>query len=99
MIAEVSRELGVCPEYQRLLSKCQEALFSWQQHAALISRNTRLGHRVTAELRRLQSNYKRTYALLERHEHGCPDCQYVSKIGGLDFESMSSALTLYRRSA
>jgi hypothetical protein len=99
MIAEASRELGVCPEYQSLLSRCQEALFSWQQHAALISRNARLGHGVTAELRRLESNYKQAYALLDRHEHECPDCQYVSKIGGLDFESMSSALTLYRRSA
>lgn len=99
MTAEVSRERGVCPEYQRLLNKCRDALCSWQQHAALISRNTRMGQRVTAELRRLESNYKRAYAVLDRHEHGCPDCQYISKISGLDFESMSSALTFYRRSA
>jgi hypothetical protein len=37
--------------------------------------------------------------LLDRHEHSCPDCQYVSKIAGLDFECMSSALSSYRRSA
>jgi len=98
-MAGVSRERGVCPEYQRLLNKCQDALFSWQQHAALISRNTRMGQKVTADLRRLESTYKRAYAELERHEHACPDCQYVSNVGGLDFESMSSALTYYRRSA
>ena len=95
----VSRELGVCPEYQRLLNECQEALFSWQQRAALIARNTQVGPKATAEVRRLQSNYRRAYALLDRHEHACADCQYVSKISGLDFECMSSALDLTRRSA
>ena len=95
----VSRELGVCPEYQKLLSECQEALSSWQQRAALIARNSRVGPKATAELRRLQSNYKRAYTLLDRHEHGCADCQYVAKISGLDFECMSSALGLSRSSA
>jgi len=48
---------------------------------------------------RLQTNYARAYALLESHEHTCRTCQYVSKIGGLDFESMSSVLNQRRRSA
>ena len=95
----ISRELGVCPEYQKLLNECQKALVSWQQRAALIARNTRVGPRAAVELRQLQSNYKRAYTLLDRHEHRCADCQYVSKISGLDFECMSSALNLYRRSA
>jgi hypothetical protein len=29
---------------------------------------------------------------LESHEQFCQHCQYVSKVGGLDFESMASAL-------
>ena len=95
----ISRELGVCPEYQKLLSQCQEALSSWQQRAAFIQRNSRVGHKGATELRRLQSSYKRAYVLLDRHEHACPDCQYVSKISGLDFECMSSALDQHRRSA
>lgn len=93
------RELGVCPEYQKLLNKCQEALTSWQQRAALITRNSQVGNKATVELRRLQSNYKRAYSLLDRHEHACPNCQYVSKIAGLDFECMTTALNTYRRSA
>ena len=95
----VSRELGVCPEYQKLLNECQEALSSWQRRAALIARNSLVGPKAAAELRRLQSNYKRAYSLLDRHEQSCADCQYVSKISGLDFECMSSALDLSRRSA
>jgi hypothetical protein len=98
-MTEISTRSGVCPEYQRLLSACQTALASWQQQTALISRNTVLGHRAAAEMKRLQSVYKRAYLCLERHEHSCPNCQYVAKIAGLDFESMSSALTFYRRSA
>ena len=95
----MSRELGVCPEYQRLLGQCQAALSSWQQRSAFIAKNSRVGNRATLELKRLQSSYKRAYALLDRHEQACPDCQYISKIAGLDFECMSSALDLYRRSA
>lgn len=98
-MAAVSRELGICPEYRKLLTVCQEALASWQHRAALIGKNTNPGHKAASELRQLQSNYKRAYALLDDHEHTCPDCQYVSKIAGLDFECMSSALNQYRRSA
>jgi hypothetical protein len=98
-MAGVSTGRDVCPQYEKLLSNCQEALSSWQQSAALISRNTRLGRNATAELKRLEANYRRAYAMLDGHEHACPDCQYVSKIAGLDFECMASALNLYRRSA
>ena len=98
-MAAVSRELGICPEYRRLLANCQEALVTWQQRAALIAKNTHPGRKATVELRQLQSNYKRAYASLDRHERSCPDCQYISKIAGLDFECMSGALTQYRRSA
>ena len=97
-MTEASAGPGVCPEYQRLLSICQEALSSWQQRTTLISKNTRIGQKAAAELKHLQAYYRRTHALLDRHEHSCPDCQYVSKIAGLDFECMSSALDLYRRS-
>lgn len=96
-MATVSRELGICPEYRKLLSMCQEALATWQQRAALIRKNAHPGHKAALELRRLQSDYKRVYALLDRHERTCPACQYVSKIAGLDFECLSSALDQYHR--
>ncbi len=99
MMAEVSRGPGVCSEYKRLLGECQEALFSWQQRAALIARNAKLGQRTASELKRLHSNYRQAYAELERHEHACSACQYVSQISGLDFECMSTALNEYRRTA
>jgi hypothetical protein len=37
--------------------------------------------------------------LLEKHEQACQLCQYISKIGGLDFESMSHAVSAHKAAA
>ena len=92
MIAATSPQLGACPEYQLLLEKCQKALLSWQQRRTIIAHASLAGKNVVSELRRLQTNYTRAYALLDGHEHSCRTCQYISKISGVDFDSMSAAL-------
>lgn len=92
MIASTAPQLGACPEYQLLLEKCQNALVSWQQRRSIIAHASMAGKSAAVELKRLQDNYTRAYSLLDMHEHSCRTCQYISKIGGLDFESMSSAL-------
>jgi hypothetical protein len=97
MIAAIAPQLDVCPEYQLLLEKCQKALVSWQQRRSLVTQASLAGKSAVVELRRLQANYVRAYALLDGHEHSCRTCQYISKIGGLDFDSMSRALYQYRR--
>ena len=99
MPTEVSARSGVCQEYQQLLSNCQRALASWQQQSACVSRHIFSRQKAGPELKRRQSEYMRAYASLEQHERDCPHCQFVSKIAGLDFESMSSALDFYRRSS
>jgi hypothetical protein len=99
MSTEISTRSVVCFEYQRFLSDCQKALAVWQQQAAFLSHNAVLGQQVARELKRLKSEYTRAYTALEKHESSCPNCQYVSKIAGLDFESMSNALDFYRRTA
>jgi len=95
----ISPRSGVCPEYERLLATCHKALAAWQRQAALFAHHPTPRPRGSADLSRLQANYQRAHASLERHEYGCPDCQYLSKIGGLDFESMSNALDAYQRRA
>jgi ribosomal protein S27AE len=99
MTTEVSTRSGVCPEYQFLAEQCQKALAAWQQRRALIERASSVGKSAGMELERLQANCARANTLLENHEQNCGTCQYVSKIGGLDFESMSNALHYYKRSA
>ena len=97
MIAANTPQLGVCPEYQLLLEKCQKALVSWQQRRTIVAQASLAGRSASLELKRLQANYTRAYAILESHEHSCRTCQYISKIGGLDFDSMANALNLQRR--
>jgi hypothetical protein len=58
-----------------------------------------MGKTPVSALKTLQANYARAYAQLENHEHSCQTCQYISKIGGLDFESMYLALDQHRRTA
>jgi hypothetical protein len=97
MMAATAPQLATCPEYQLLLEKCQSALHSWQQRRSVVAHASLHGVSTAAELRRLQENYARACAVLDGHEHSCRTCQYISKIGGLDFESMTSALHQYRR--
>jgi hypothetical protein len=96
MNARTMPQIGTCPEYQLLLEKCRKALVSWQQRRTLAAHAALTGGSATVELKRLQENYARAYAVLDGHEHSCRTCQYISKIGGLDFDSMSNALNQYR---
>jgi hypothetical protein len=90
---------GGCPDYQVLLQECQKALASWQQRRTLVDRGPIPRKNLSAALNNLQANYARAYTRLENHERSCHTCQYISKIAGLDFDSMFSALDQYRRSA
>ncbi len=91
MSTAVAPRLSVCPEYQQLLDSCQKSLAIWQQriHA---ERGLLFSAEARSELKRLQEKYKRACAQLEKHEQFCQTCQYIAKVGGLDFESLTSAL-------
>lgn len=91
----VAPQIGLCPDYQRLLLTCQKTLATWQQLRALTERDPFVGLRLSKELQRRKDEYARAYYVLESHEQFCQACQYVSKVGGLDFESMFSALNHY----
>ena len=91
--AAVAPLAGACREYQGLLDSCQRSLAAWQQRRSLAQRDPLVSQRLRAQLQRLQEEYVRAYALLESHEKFCQTCQYISKVGGLDFESLSNALT------
>lgn len=96
MSSATAPQVSVCPEYQHLLEQCQKALATWQQRRTLVARSPMAARGVVADLKRLQANYTLAYAQLESHEHSCRTCQYIAKIAGLDFESLSDALNRYR---
>jgi hypothetical protein len=97
MSAAMAPRLGLCIEYQRLLDACQKSLAAWQECKCLADRNSLASPRLRGRLKRLQADYARVHAMLETHERVCLGCQYLSKVGGLDFESLSSAMGQQRR--
>lgn len=96
MSAAYAPQIGVCPEYQHLLDQCQKALVTWQQRRTLVSHAPLAGRDANADLKRFQAKYASAYAQLERHEHSCRSCQYIAKIAGLDFDSLTDALNQNR---
>jgi hypothetical protein len=99
MTTAVAPQVVLCPQYQLLLDQCQKALTAWQQLRTRAERASLGTQSVTIELHHLQENYARAHAQLESHEQSCATCQYVAKVAGLDFESMSNALKRHRRPA
>ena len=97
MSAAYAPQIGVCPEYQHFLDQCQKALVSWQQYRTLVGHAPLADRAAIAAIKRLQANYATAYTELERHEHSCRTCQYIAKIAGVDFESLTDALTQYRQ--
>lgn len=91
MSSALASRIAVCPEYQRLLHSCQKALVAWQQRQT-VAQGDSFAERNAHEVKQLQREYAGSYVLLESHERYCQTCQYISKVGGLDFESMSNAL-------
>ena len=99
MTTPVSPHTPVCPDYENLLQECRGALEIWQRRRAQLYRSSVNSRTMSIELEQLQGRYVKTYALLEKHEQSCQRCQYVSKIGGLDFESMSHAMLAHKAAA
>lgn len=92
MSAAVAPRLAVCLEYEELLESCKKSFAVWQHEVLAARRDSRSGESY-GQLKALQDEYARMTAALERHEQQCATCQYIAKVGGLDFESMSRALS------
>jgi hypothetical protein len=99
MTTPVSPQTAVCPDYEHLLQECRGALETWQRRRTELYRNAVNSRKLSMELEQLQGAYVKTYSLLEKHEQACQLCQYISKIGGLDFESMSHAVLAHKAAA
>jgi hypothetical protein len=89
MNAELFGNTAVCSEYERLLFLCEYALNAWRERREEVSNSGLPGKEVAPELLRLQANYARAYAHLERHEDHCDTCRFVSKIGGRNHARVS----------
>jgi hypothetical protein len=95
----IAPQVAVCPQYRLLLEQCQRALAAWQQQRTRVERASFIDKSLARNLIQLRQNYARAHAQVDSHEESCATCQYVAKIAGLDFDSMSSALNHKRRSS
>jgi hypothetical protein len=76
-----------CDEYERLLKESQVALTNWNLGRAEIHDSGRRGRDADSELRTLQANFARAWAVLQYHEHDCEVCEAVPTLDGGRFET------------
>lgn len=83
---QLSVEIAVCSEHQRLLEESNRALKLWSEHRATSCRFGSVEREAGDELLRLQAKYARAYAALQNHERNCLLCQLVSRMEGRDVD-------------
>jgi hypothetical protein len=76
-----------CDEYEQLLGRCQRALDGWATRREEVSQMGLSGKEIGAELVKLQAEFAKAYAILQRHTRDCPLCQFVAKIASHDAQS------------
>jgi hypothetical protein len=84
---------AVCSEYQRLLEESQRVLKIWNEQRAKNCQSRLIKKEEGDELLRLEAQFARAYAVLQRHSHGCLICQLVSRIEGSNSENNSDAIS------
>ena len=70
----------LCAEYQRLLKECQLALTRWNRGRAEIHNSGRRDRAADNELRILQGNFAKAWAVLQTHEHACEMCHIMAVV-------------------
>jgi hypothetical protein len=73
-------ETSFCERYEELLAQSQEAMEAWSKRQEEVLRLGLHGKEVGSELIRLQANFAKAYAQLQRHVRACPLCELVSNL-------------------
>jgi hypothetical protein len=69
-----------CERYEELLVLAQEAMEIWSKRQEEVVRLGLHGKEVGSELIRLQANFAKSYAHLQKHIRACALCELVSKL-------------------
>lgn len=83
MSQEFCVEAAICAEYEKLLEQCNSALKIWNEQRAAVCESRASGKKAGDELLRLQANYAKAYAMLQRHAKDCLQCQMAARIAKL----------------
>jgi hypothetical protein len=74
-MSPVEVEIASCETYQALLEDCEVARDVWKQIRAEISERGLRGKGIDDELRRLQADFAKSYAMVGNHLRDCELCQ------------------------
>jgi hypothetical protein len=81
-----------CEDYEELLGKCQNALETWTARREQAWDMGMRGRALGGELVRLQADFAKSYAVLQKHVRECPLCEFVSRIANQNTETADEAL-------
>jgi hypothetical protein len=95
MSKQLSVNIMVCSEYQKLLEGSQRALEIWNERRAEVLHSRLITMEAGDELVGLQAKFARAYTILQKHAHNCMFCLSVARIEGRDSGSNSDALSDY----
>ena len=79
----------VCAEYDALLKNSQVALTNWNNGMVELHTSVRRRRGANNELRNLQANFAKAWALFQHHENDCEVCRIASN---MDMEKSDSGL-------
>lgn len=77
---ELSLEILLCGEYEKLLNDCQNALDHWNGRSERIRQTQETGEESGRELLRLQARFAKSYTILQRHVKRCERCQLAARM-------------------
>jgi hypothetical protein len=81
-----------CDEYEGLLLRCQGALQKWTQRREEAWQMGLRGRVLGAELVRLQADFAKAYAILQKHVRECPLCEFVERLACENAETPDEVL-------
>jgi predicted secreted protein len=77
---ELTVEVLLCGEYERLLNVCQQSLDDWNGRSEEIRQTHQKGEAAGRELLRLQARFAKSYTVLQRHIERCEECQLAVRV-------------------
>lgn len=77
---ELTFEVLLCGEYEKLLTDCQNALDHWNARSERLRLTHQTGDETGRELLRLQARFAKSYTVLRRHVERCERCQLAARM-------------------
>jgi hypothetical protein len=84
---KLSFKTSFCGKYEELLVQSQNALEVWANRREEAWQMGLRGRELGGELIRLQADFAKAYARLQKHTHECPLCEFVANIAKEDSQA------------